>query len=32
VASTIINLSEPGKLTILRQGAIPEEELKQFLS
>jgi tRNA threonylcarbamoyl adenosine modification protein (Sua5/YciO/YrdC/YwlC family) len=32
VASTIINLSEPGKLTILRQGAIPESELKQFLS
>lgn len=32
VASTIIDMSEPGKVTILRQGAIPESELAEFLS
>lgn len=32
VASTIINMSEPGRVTILRQGAIPESELQKFLN
>jgi len=32
VASTIINMSEPGKVTVLRRGAIPESELQKFLS
>ena len=32
VASTIINMSEPGRVTILRQGAIPKSELQKFLS
>ena len=32
VASTIINMSEPGRISILRQGAIPESELAQFLN
>jgi L-threonylcarbamoyladenylate synthase len=32
VASTIIDMSEPGKVTILRQGAIPESELAEFLT
>jgi len=31
VASTIIDMSEPGKCSILRQGAIPESELAEFL-
>src|SRR5713101_4627462 len=31
VASTIIDMSEPDKVTILRQGAIPESELAEFL-
>jgi tRNA threonylcarbamoyl adenosine modification protein (Sua5/YciO/YrdC/YwlC family) len=32
VASTIIDMSEPGKVTILRQGAIPESDLAEFLN
>ncbi len=32
VASTIIDMSEPGKVAILRQGAVPESELAEFLS
>jgi tRNA A37 threonylcarbamoyladenosine synthetase subunit TsaC/SUA5/YrdC len=32
VASTIINMSEPGRISILRQGAIPESELAEFLN
>jgi L-threonylcarbamoyladenylate synthase len=32
VASTIIDMSEPGKITVLRQGAIPESELAEFLT
>jgi tRNA threonylcarbamoyl adenosine modification protein (Sua5/YciO/YrdC/YwlC family) len=32
VASTIIDMSEPDKVTILRHGAIPENELAEFLS
>jgi tRNA A37 threonylcarbamoyladenosine synthetase subunit TsaC/SUA5/YrdC len=32
VASTIINMSEPGHITVLRQGAIPESELAEFLN
>jgi L-threonylcarbamoyladenylate synthase len=32
VASTIVDMSEPGKITILRQGAIPESELAEFLT
>ena len=31
VASTIIDMSEPGKCSILRHGAIPESELAEFL-
>jgi len=31
VASTILDMSEPGKCTVLRQGAIPESELAEFL-
>jgi L-threonylcarbamoyladenylate synthase len=31
VASTIIDMSDPGNCTILRQGAIPESELSEFL-
>jgi L-threonylcarbamoyladenylate synthase len=31
VASTIIDMSVPDKVTILRQGAIPESELAEFL-
>ena len=31
VASTIINMSEPGHISILRQGAIPESDLAEFL-
>jgi len=30
VASTIINMSEPGHISILRQGAIPESDLAEF--
>ena len=32
VASTIVDMSEPGKITLLRQGAIPESELAEFLT
>ena len=32
VASTIIDMSEPDKVVILRQGAIPESELAEFLN
>jgi L-threonylcarbamoyladenylate synthase len=32
VASTIIDMSVPGKATILREGAIPESELAPFLN
>ncbi|HEY6273962.1 MAG TPA: L-threonylcarbamoyladenylate synthase [Terriglobales bacterium] len=32
VASTIVDMSEPGKITVLRQGAIPESELAEFLT
>jgi L-threonylcarbamoyladenylate synthase len=32
VASTIINMSEPERITILRQGAIPESELAEFIN
>ncbi len=32
VASTIIDMSDPDKITILRQGAIPESELAEFLT
>ena len=32
VASTIINMSEPGRISVLRQGAIPESELAEFLN
>ncbi len=32
VASTIINMSEPGRISILRLGAIPEGELAEFLN
>jgi tRNA threonylcarbamoyl adenosine modification protein (Sua5/YciO/YrdC/YwlC family) len=32
VASTIINMSEPSRISILRQGAIPESELAEFLN
>ena len=32
VASTIIDMSEPDKITLLRQGAIPESELAEFLN
>ena len=31
VASTIIDMSDPEKCTVLRQGAIPESELAEFL-
>jgi tRNA threonylcarbamoyl adenosine modification protein (Sua5/YciO/YrdC/YwlC family) len=31
VASTIINMSDPGHITVLRQGAIPESDLAEFL-
>ena len=31
VASTIINMSEPGHISILRRGAIPESDLAEFL-
>ena len=31
VASTILDMSEPGKCTVLRHGAIPENELAEFL-
>ncbi|HEX2330137.1 MAG TPA: L-threonylcarbamoyladenylate synthase [Candidatus Angelobacter sp.] len=31
VASTIIDMSEPGKCDILRQGAIPENELAEYV-
>jgi tRNA threonylcarbamoyl adenosine modification protein (Sua5/YciO/YrdC/YwlC family) len=31
VASTIINMSEPGHISILRHGAIPESDLAEFL-
>src|SRR5690348_14387315 len=31
VASTIINMSDPGHIGILRQGAIPESDLAEFL-
>jgi tRNA threonylcarbamoyl adenosine modification protein (Sua5/YciO/YrdC/YwlC family) len=32
VASTIINMSDPDRITILRRGAIPEGELAEFLN
>jgi L-threonylcarbamoyladenylate synthase len=32
VASTIIDMSNPDHITILRQGAIPESDLAEFLS
>ncbi|MGE5322922.1 MAG: L-threonylcarbamoyladenylate synthase [Actinomycetota bacterium] len=32
VASTILDMSVPGKVTVLRHGAIPENELSEFLS
>lgn len=32
VASTILDMSEPGKCSILRHGAIPENELAEFLA
>jgi L-threonylcarbamoyladenylate synthase len=32
IASTIIDMSVPGKTTILREGAIPESELASFLN
>lgn len=32
VASTIIDMSVPDKVTVLRQGAIPESELAEFLN
>jgi L-threonylcarbamoyladenylate synthase len=31
VASTIINMSDPNRISILRHGAIPEAELQKFL-
>jgi L-threonylcarbamoyladenylate synthase len=31
VVSTILDMSEPGKVTVLRHGAIPESELAEFL-
>src|SRR5436305_7710116 len=31
VASTIINMSDPGHITVLRQGAIPESDLAEFI-
>src|ERR1051326_9058076 len=31
VASTIINMSDPGHIGILRQGAIPESDLAEFI-
>lgn len=31
VASTIINMSDPGHITVLRRGAIPESDLAEFL-
>jgi tRNA threonylcarbamoyl adenosine modification protein (Sua5/YciO/YrdC/YwlC family) len=31
VVSTILDMSEPGKCSILRQGAIPQSELAEFL-
>jgi tRNA threonylcarbamoyl adenosine modification protein (Sua5/YciO/YrdC/YwlC family) len=32
IASTIINMSDPNHISILRQGAIPESELREFLN
>jgi L-threonylcarbamoyladenylate synthase len=32
VASTILDMSAPGKITVLRHGAIPESELNEFLN
>lgn len=32
IASTIINMSDPGNCTILRQGAIPASDLAEFLN
>lgn len=32
VASTILDMSVPGKITVLRRGAIPESELSEFLN
>jgi L-threonylcarbamoyladenylate synthase len=32
VASTILDMSDPGKVTVLRHGAIPESELAEFLN
>lgn len=32
VASTIVDMSAPGKITVLRHGAIPESELSEFLN
>lgn len=32
VASTILDMSVPGKITVLRHGAIPESELSEFLN
>jgi tRNA threonylcarbamoyl adenosine modification protein (Sua5/YciO/YrdC/YwlC family) len=32
VASTILDMSIPGKVTVLRHGAIPESELTEFLN
>ncbi len=32
VASTIINMSDPNRISIPRHGAIPEAELQQFLN
>jgi tRNA threonylcarbamoyl adenosine modification protein (Sua5/YciO/YrdC/YwlC family) len=31
VASTIINMSDPGHISVLRRGAIPESDLAEFL-
>ena len=32
IASTIIDMSDWGKVTMLRQGAIPEAELAEYLN
>jgi tRNA A37 threonylcarbamoyladenosine synthetase subunit TsaC/SUA5/YrdC len=32
VASTILDMSVDGRVTVLRQGAIPESELNEFLN
>jgi len=31
IASTILDMSDSGRCSILRQGAIPENELAEFL-